>query len=113
MIPQFVIDKLKPNVVEIVTNNGKNFISENVNKEDKDLFFGPLNIGDETFIEIGSRWCMAHILHNVGMFPSISQARKNGWDKPIPWGFTELTVGKKAKKQDIFILNIEEPKNET
>jgi hypothetical protein len=107
VIPTFIIERLKPNIVEIVVNNGKNFISENVSKEDRDLFFGPLDIADEVFVKMESRWCMAHILHNVGMFTSISQARKNGWNKPIPWGFTELTVGKKAKKQDIFILNME------
>ena len=90
----------------IITNDGKNFISEDTSKEDMDLFFGP--IVDEEFILIQPRWCMAHILHNVGMFTSISQARKNGWNEPIPWGFTKLTVGKKAKRQGIFILNIEE-----
>ena len=108
MISKFILDNLKPNITEIVINNAKNFISENVGEDDKNLFFGPLSIGNETFIEIQHRWCMAHILHNIGMFPSISQARKNGWNKPIPWGFTAITVGKKAKKQDIFILNIEE-----
>jgi len=90
----------------IIINDGKNFISENTSKEDMDLFFGPT--ADEEFILIQPRWCMAHILHDVGMFTSISQARKNGWNEPIPLGFTKLTVGKKAKKQDIFILNIEE-----
>ena len=82
--------------------NGKNFI-KNVNEKDKNLFFGPLD--NETFIDIQSKWCRAHILHNVGIFKSITQAKKNGWDKPIPEGFTKLTVGKKAKKQDVFILN--------
>jgi len=106
MVQQFILDKFKPNITEILINKGKNFISGNVSEEDKEIFFGPLDIGDEVFIEIQSRWCMAHLLHNVGMFTSISQARKNGWNKPIPWGFTEITVGKKAKKQEIFILNI-------
>lgn len=106
MVHQFILDKLKPNTTETVVNKGKNFISGNVDEEDKDLFFGPLD--DEVFIEIQPRWYMAHLLHNVGMFTSISQARKNGWNKPIPWGFTEITVGKKAKRQDVFILNIEE-----
>jgi mannose/cellobiose epimerase-like protein (N-acyl-D-glucosamine 2-epimerase family) len=104
--PQFILDHLKPNITEIVLNTGKNFVSNSVSDEDKDLFFGPLDIGGEVFVETESNWCMAHILHNVGMFKSITQARKNGWDKPIPEGFTIITVGKKAKRQDIFILNI-------
>lgn len=100
---------MRPGIVtETLKRYGQNFISENITKDDKDLFFG----SDEEFVEIQPRWCMAHILHSVGMFTSISQARKNGWNKPIPWGYTELTVGKKAKKQDIFILNIEEIKDE-
>jgi len=106
--PQFVLNSLKPNIVEIVKNPGKNFISQNVSDKDKDLFFGPLDIGDEKFVEMEPNWCMAHILHGVGIFKSITQARKNGWNKPIPEGFTAITVGKKAKKQDIFILNMEE-----
>jgi len=92
----------------VIINSSKNFISGNVSEEDREIFFGPLDSDDETFIEIQHSWCMAHILHSVGMFTSISQARKNGWDKPIPRGFTVIEVGKKAKKQEIFILNIKE-----
>lgn len=84
----------------------ENFISKNTTEKDLNLFFGPLK--NEEFIEIQPKWCMAHIMHNIGLFKSITQARKNGWDKPIPEGWTEITVGQKAKKQDIFILNIKE-----
>ena len=81
-----------------------NFITKNVNDDDKDLFFGPLS-DDDTFIIIEDHWNMAHILHQAGIFPSVTQARKNGWDKPIPEGFTFITVGKKAKKKDLFIFS--------
>lgn len=81
-----------------------NFITETSNK-DKDLFFGPIDSNDE-FIIIENGWIMAHILHKAGIFTSVSQARKNGWNKPIPDGFAILEVGKKAKKKNIFILNI-------
>ena len=80
-----------------------NFI-KNIKESDKELFFG----SDKEFVDIQPKWCMAHIMHNIGLFKSITQARKNGWDKPIPFGWTELTVGQKAKKQDVFILNIKE-----
>jgi len=85
--------------------DGKNFI-KNIDEKDKDIFFGP----NEEFIDIQLNWCMAHIMHNIGLFKSITQARKNGWDKPIPEGFTKMSVGKKAKKQNVFILNIKEIK---
>jgi hypothetical protein len=81
-----------------------NFISKNMSEADKDLFFGPLE--DENFIEIEDHWLMAHILHAANIFPSISQARKSGADKPIPEGFTMLTRGKKANKKTMFILNL-------
>jgi hypothetical protein len=46
---------------------------------------------------------MAHVMHVAGVFPSVSIARKNGWNKPIPDGFSEFTVGRRKKK--VWILN--------
>lgn len=34
-------------------------------------------------------WTMAHILKALGAFKSVSDAKRNGWDKPIPEGFTD------------------------
>ena len=81
----------------------KNFIKNYTSAKDKDLFFGPIE-KDDTFIIIEDHWTMAHVIHATGLFPSIGQARKNGWNNPIPEGFTILTVGKKARKQHIFIF---------
>lgn len=81
-------------------------MNKKISNKDKDLFFGPIDSDDE-FIKIQDHWIMAHIIHAAGIFPSVSQARKNGWNKPIPDGFTILTVGKKAKRKDLFILNDE------
>lgn len=39
---------------------------------------------------------MAHAMAKAGIFPSVSQARKNGWDKPMETG--EWTVGKRKIK---------------
>lgn len=39
---------------------------------------------------------MAHAMAKAGLFPSVSQARKNGWDKPIQTG--SWVVGKRKKK---------------
>ncbi len=46
---------------------------------------------------------MAHLMHQAGIFSSVSQARKNGWNKPVPNGFNIFTVGKLKKK--VYILN--------
>jgi len=78
------------------------FISDNVTEEDKDLFFGPLTSDDE-FVMIEEHWMMAHLLKEAGIFKSVSQARKNGGDKPIPKGFHEIMRGKRRHK--FWILN--------
>lgn len=81
------------------------FISALVLEDDKELFFGPLD-GTEEFIVIESHWIMAHILHAIGIFPSVGQARKNGWNKPIEDGWTDIIVGK--LKREVTILNLKE-----
>ena len=42
-------------------------------------------------------------MFKAGIFSSVSQARKNGWDKPVPLGFNFFTVGKLKKK--VYVLN--------
>ena len=37
---------------------------------------------------------MAHVMHKAGVFPSIGQARKNGWDRPIEVGSWTVTKKK-------------------
>ncbi len=76
-----------------------NFIDKNTTESDKKLFFGD----DEDFTIIEEHWIMAHLMSMAGIFPSVSQARKNGWNKPIPEGFNIHTVGKKRKQIFTFI----------
>ena len=47
---------------------------------------------------------MAHIMAWVGQFKSVGEARKNGYDQPIPLGFSLLTVGK--RKLSVAIVNV-------
>jgi len=81
--------------------NITNFITPNISEEDKDMFFGPIN-PDDVFTIIEDHWTMAHVMHKAGAFPSVTQARKNGWDKPIPKGFTHIVSGKKRRQIYIF-----------
>jgi len=37
---------------------------------------------------------MAHVMAEVGIFPSVTQARKNGWDKPLTTGVFTVTKKK-------------------
>lgn len=48
---------------------------------------------------------MAHLLARVGKFSSVGEAKRNGWDKPIPFGWNHITIGKAANRWDIFIWN--------
>ena len=54
-----------------------NFIQSFSPDSDKGLFFGPIT-EDDLFIPITDDMSMAHVMAQVGLFPSVSQARKNG-----------------------------------
>ena len=55
-------------------------------------------------IEIQENWTLAHLAVEMELFPSVGQARKNGWDGPIPSGYTEKKKIGKMKKS-MFIHN--------
>lgn len=57
----------------------------------------------EFFIRVPVEMTWAHLLAALRCFPSISQARKNGWDKEIPEGWSEATIGK-ARKLYVYVL---------
>ena len=92
------------NIPTIIDGPSINFVSKEVDQEGKDLFFGPLD--DDKFIIMEKHWTMAHILHAAGIFPSVSQAKKQGGDQEIPRGFSMVTRGKKKNKKNIFVLNL-------
>lgn len=48
---------------------------------------------------------MAHLLARLGKFQSVGDAKRNGWDKPIPTGWNHIIIGKAAKRWDIYIWN--------
>ena len=81
-----------------------NFVHQGVSPEDIELLMGPLQPDiDGPFITFDSGWTMAHIMHAAGIFKSVTEARKNGWAKPIPKGFQALSVTKRKIK--IYVLN--------
>jgi hypothetical protein len=84
--------------------NDFDFAREGTRSEDLELFLGPLENQEINVFDENSN--MSHIMFTAGIFPSVSQARKNGWNKPIPNGFSEFVVGKRKTK--ITILNIVE-----
>lgn len=48
---------------------------------------------------------MAHLLHRLGKFKSVGEARRNGWEKPIPEGWSRFEIGKNHNKLDLCIWN--------
>jgi hypothetical protein len=48
---------------------------------------------------------MAHLLARIGKFKSVKDAKRNGWDKPIPSGWAEFTIGKGINRVDVYIWN--------
>jgi len=62
----------------------------------------------EDSIEIQPHWTMAHIAVEMELFPSLGQARKNGWNSEIPHGLTSMIKLGKMKKR----LNIHNPSDE-
>jgi len=79
-------------------NNEVNFVSPDIEANDLEMF----GMDDENII-LGENWILAHVMHAAGLFPSVSEARRNGWDKPIPPGLSDFTVGRGKKK--VWILN--------
>lgn len=75
-----------------------NFIHEIMPDTDKDLFFGPLKESD-SFISFNDDFKLEHILVSCGIFPSLTQARKNIQNNKIPNGFSQIL----KKKQGILI----------
>ena len=69
-------------------------IGQGIEETDKNLFFGPL-FPEDQFCVMDSRTTWADLLVKFGLFPSKGQARKNGWDMPIPDGWSRVIVGKK------------------
>lgn len=102
------LDECDENTEPHIRRNGGevNIVVENEHLQEGDieLFFGPIQPFDTTIlVPEGTSW--AHVLAKIGCFPSVSQARKNGWNKPIQPGWTDrFKVGKAARKF-FWVLN--------
>lgn len=54
----------------------------------------PFTEFSKSALEAEKKTLMAHILADIGVFKSVSEAKKNGWDKPIEIGDHEVTKRK-------------------
>ena len=58
---------------------------------------------DEFCLRVPVEMTWAHLLAALQCFPSVSQARKNGWNKEITEGWSEVVLGK-ARRLFIYVL---------
>lgn len=72
---------------------------------DEEISSGNLDV-PLTLLEESDR-TLAHLFHRLGKFQSVGEAKKNGWDKPIPTGWNHFTIGKNNKRWDFFLWNPE------
>jgi len=82
-----------------------NVLIKGFQENDPELFFGPIEETD-SFIILDERSRWPEVMVACGIFKSKGDARRNGWNKDIPLGFTEIPkIGKLRHK--IFILKVE------
>ena len=78
---------------KVAIGNELNVLIGDINNETRDLFFHTQE-GDE-FIQMSPETTWEDIVVHLNMFPSKSQARKNGWSGDVSEGWTQKTdVGK-------------------
>ena len=78
------------------------FLGPNYSPEDLSLFEA-----DDVLQFINEGETMAPLLFRAKKFKGVGEARRNGWDKPIPLGWTVIKVGKGANLLELFIWNPE------
>jgi hypothetical protein len=57
------------------------------------------------FVEIQPNWIMANVMKEAGLFPSASEARRNGWNKPIEPGLNHIVYNQK-RGIDVFTFGM-------
>jgi hypothetical protein len=79
-----------------------NFVGKKTEPSDIPCFFD----ADEVLLDIlENETNMAHLLARIGKFTSVKDAKRNGWDKPIPTGWSEFVIGRGINRTDVHIWN--------
>lgn len=78
----------------------KNYILSSTIEKDIEIFFCECSEG-VTVIK-AHQVTVAHLLADAGILPSVSEGKRNGFNIPIPQGYSELVVGKKKGRICIF-----------
>lgn len=78
------------------------FIGKKCEESDKTTLF---DSADTLLPILDTETNIAHLLARIGKFSSVKDAKRNGWDKPMPDGWAEFTIGKGVNRVDIYIWN--------
>ena len=103
-----------PNIIKLSEVEELNFLPwdiclliGDVNTGDINLLFGPEFFESQIFIRCPVDVEFPSLWKTFGFFESTSQARRCGWKKPIPDGFTEpFFIGKKHRKRLVTIFKV-------
>jgi hypothetical protein len=87
----------------IILNGNEQSIDSSLFFNNEEVLFIPARIQPKGSVARFVDVMMADIVTLLELFPSKGQAKKNGWDKPIPSGFNTFTIGK--LKHKLWILN--------
>lgn len=69
----------------------------------KDLF-----LDDDVLIPLDVSWThMSHVVHSIGLFSSVSEARRNGWNIPILKGMSKFSLSKRFGGRKLFVYDPE------
>ena len=80
--------------VDVIVVNG------NEREGDDELFFGPL----VDPVHLTEDTSLPRLLVEHGFFPNNAQAKGAGFRGPIPEGWNEWEIGKKAKRRKLCVL---------
>ena len=77
----------------VLPDFGTFFVGYETSKQNEaDEIFSMIHGEDDAAWIVPPSFKMAHLMKRLGLFPSVGQAMKNGWNMDIPFGFSQHIV---------------------
>ena len=86
------------------------FVHASSRMVDVDLFFQGMTRETHHFQMFTDKESMAHLLKRAGIFKSVGEAKRNGWDIPVPAGFSQHRIGR--NRTEVTVLGRLPPPDE-
>lgn len=78
------------------------FVGHKAEVSDFQYFFNP---GEKVEKLPEHATSLAHLLVSIGKFSSVKEAKRNGFNRPIPLGWSEFVIGSGKNRLDLRIWN--------